>query len=69
MKETIMKLITWASGSATVLAILKLIPIIFGAAGAMIWFVIAVYKLMQARKEYKLSSLQLQQAEDKSQKA
>ena len=60
-----MKLITWASGSATILAILKLIPIIFGAAGAIIWFVIALYKLIQARNEYKLSAMNLKDAQEK----
>lgn len=73
MKETLMKFLTWVSGSMTLAAILKLIPIIFGAAGAIVWFMVAVYaaqgkRLDKQRKaiQVEIAALHLKREQEKS---
>jgi hypothetical protein len=61
-----MKFLTWIGGSATIAGILHLIPILFGAGGAVLWFGVAYYKFKQARAEDKLAELLLKREQDKS---
>jgi hypothetical protein len=51
--------ITWVSGSATLAAILHLLPIVLGVVSSIIFFVIAVYKLRQSICDYEKSRIDI----------